>query len=118
MERLQLGPLQGLRLSDEGEDGLRKDRALAVEAVWSQGRVAVCEEMGFDDGFESSFVRVGHRSGPRTNRALSARSISNGFMHLMPRPMQASGILILRADPDGTSWVTTVCLAEYAWATR
>jgi hypothetical protein len=48
-------------------------------------------------------------SGPRTNRALSRLSISNGVTHLMPRPMHASGILILRVDAEGTSWVTIVC---------
>jgi hypothetical protein len=51
----------------------------------------------------------GHTRGPRTNRARSRRSISNGVMHLIPRPMHASGILILRVDAEGTSCVTTVC---------
>ena len=63
------------------------------------------------DGFEGGFVRLCHGCAPRINRARSRRSISNGVMHLMPRPMQASGILILRVDAEGISCVTTVCPA-------
>src|SRR5207245_7996022 len=33
VQHLQLGPLLGLRVTDEGEDRLRKDRALAGETV-------------------------------------------------------------------------------------
>ena len=55
------------------------------------------------------FVCLRHSCRPRTNRARSRRSISNRVMHLIPRPMHASGILILRVDAEGTSCVTTVC---------
>jgi hypothetical protein len=54
----------------------------------------------------------------RTNRARSRRSISKGVMHLTPRPMHASGILIRRIEAEGTSWVTTVCPPACACATR
>ena len=40
---------------------------------------------------------------PRTNRAFSTRSISNGVTHLMPAPIQAFGILILLVDVEGIS---------------
>jgi hypothetical protein len=33
--------------------------------------------------------------------------MSKGLTHFTPRPMQASGILILLVDAEGTSWVTT-----------
>jgi hypothetical protein len=52
---------------------------------------------------------LAHGCDPRTNRALSCRSISNGVMHLTPRLMHASGILILFVDVEAISWVTTVC---------
>ena len=60
-------------------------------------------------GFEGTFIGLrAHEASPRTKRARSRRSISYGVMHFVPRPMQASGILILRVDADGTSCVTTV----------
>ncbi len=55
---------------------------------------------------------------PSTNLARSLRSISYGDMHLIPSPMHASGIFILRFDADGTSCVTTVWLSDNACATR
>ena len=55
---------------------------------------------------------------PSTKRARSRRSISNGVIHLMPRPMQASGILIFFVEGEAFSWVTTVCPWASAWATR
>src|ERR1019366_6738410 len=109
VQRLQLRPLLRLRLADEPEDDLGEDCPLAVEAVAVHRHVAVGKEMGFDDHFEGAFVRLGHSRAPKTNRARSRRSISNGVMHLMPRPMHASGILILSVDAEGTSCVTTVC---------
>ena len=66
-------------------------------------------EAGARRCLQGGFVYRGHTCGPRTNRARSRRSISNGVMHLIPRPMHASGILILRVDAEGTSCVTTVC---------
>jgi len=35
-------------------------RPLAVEAVPSHGDIAVCEEMGLDDGLEMDFAGVAH----------------------------------------------------------
>jgi hypothetical protein len=76
--------------------------------IWTVG--VVVGEAGFSTMvFEVGFVFVHHTRGPRTNRARSRRSISNGVMHLIPRPMHASGILILRVEAEGTSCVTTVC---------
>lgn len=45
---------------------------------------------------------------PRMKRARSVRNISKGVTHFTFTPMQASGILIRRVEPDETSWVTTV----------
>src|SRR3989344_2446440 len=56
-------------------------------------------------GFESFFGSLCHFFCPRMNRACSIRSIANGVMHLMPRPMQASGILIFLVEPEATSCV-------------
>ncbi len=61
---------------------------------------------------------LNHSRGSSTNRARSRLSISKGFMHLMPRPMQASGILIFLVEVAATSCVTTVCPWASAWATR
>jgi hypothetical protein len=94
--------------ADEGPHCLSKDRPLVVEAGSVNGYVAMGQKMGFNNGLEGGFVRLCHCCAPRINRARSRRSISNGVMHLMPRPMQASGILILRVDAEGTSCVTTV----------
>src|SRR6266545_8214714 len=88
------------------------------EAGPVHGDVAVGEEMSFDDGLEGGFTRWLHRWGPRINRARSSRSSSNGVMHLIPKPMQASGILILRVEAEGISCVTTMCFPACAWATR
>lgn len=109
--RVLVDPLLRLGRSNEGQHGLGKDRPLGVEAGSLHGNVAVRQKMSFDNGLEGGFVPLCHSCAPRINRARSRRSISNGVMHLMPRPMQASGILILRVDAEGTSCVTTVCPA-------
>lgn len=54
---------------------------------------------------------------PRMKRARSVRNISNGVTHFTFTPMHASGILIRRVEPDGTSWVTTVWPPACAWDT-
>ena len=56
VQRLQLGPLLRLRLADEGEHRLGKDRALAVEALAGDRHVAVLEQVRFDDGLEGSLI--------------------------------------------------------------
>jgi len=71
-----------------------------------------------DVAFQGPLVRLRHVCGPRTKRARSRRSISNGVMHLMPRPMQASGILILFVEVDAISWVTIVWPCASDWATK
>ena len=48
----------------------------------------------------------------------SILSISYGVTYLTPSPIQTSGILIFRLDPDALSWVTTVCCPARACATR
>ena len=110
MQRFQLGPLLRLGFADEGEDRLGEDRAFAVEALAGDPRIPVLKQVRLDDGLEGSFVRTVHGCCPKTNRARSRRSISYGVMHFTPRPMQASGILILRVEAEGISCVTTVCL--------
>ena len=81
---------------------------LPVEGVGRDRLIAVLKKAVFDDGFESGFVRAVHSCGPRINRARSRRNISNGVMHLICKPMHASGILILRVEAEGISCVTTV----------
>lgn len=51
---------------------------------------------------------LSHGRCPKMKRARSWRSISNGVIHLMPRPMQALGILIFFVEAEAISWVTTV----------
>jgi len=46
---------------------------------------------------------------PKIKRARSVRSISYGLMHLIPSPMQASGIFIFLVEVEATSCVTAVC---------
>ena len=46
---------------------------------------------------------------PRTNRAFSCRSISNGVMCCTRTPMHAFGILIALVEPAACSCVTTTC---------
>ncbi len=53
-----------------------------------------------------------------TNRAFSWRSIAKGVTCGIPRPMHASGILILFFEVDATSCVTTVCPRASACPTR
>jgi hypothetical protein len=55
---------------------------------------------------------------PRTHLARSTRSISKGFIQVIPRPMHAFGILIFFTELAGTSCVTTVYPAASACATR
>ena len=55
MQGLELGPFRGLRLADELEHDLRKDRALAVETLAGERNVAMGEKMLLDDGFEGQF---------------------------------------------------------------
>ena len=108
VQGFELGPFRRLGIPDEGQDGLGEDRALAVEGVGGDRLIAVLKKVGFYDGFESGFVRAVHSCGPRINRARSRRNISNGVMHLICKPMHASGILILRVEAEGISCVTTV----------
>ncbi len=63
-------------------------------------------------------LRGPHLRAPRTKRARSRRSISNGVMHLTPSAMHGSGILIFFVEVDAFSCVTTVCPWASAWATR
>ena len=46
VQRLQLGPLLRLRVADEGEHGLGKDRPLAVEALAGDADIAVLRADG------------------------------------------------------------------------
>src|SRR5215212_8759763 len=52
MQRLELRPFFRLRLTDEREHGVRKDRTLAIESLGGDADVTVSEEMRFDDSFE------------------------------------------------------------------
>ena len=69
---------------------------------------------------QAHFIRPRFPAGyrPRTNRAFSARSISNGVTHLMPAPIQAFGIFILLVEVEGISWLTTTCLCAIACPTK
>ena len=55
LEPFQPGPFHGLGLADEGEDGVGKDGAVAVESFAGNGNVAAPEQVRFDDGLESGF---------------------------------------------------------------
>ena len=55
VQRLQLAPVPRLGLADEGEDRVRENRTIAVEAVAGNGSVAVLEQMRFNDGLEGGF---------------------------------------------------------------
>ena len=63
VQDLQLGPLLGLGLADEGQDRSGKDRPLAVEALAGNGNVSVLKQMRFDDGFEGGFGSALHGAG-------------------------------------------------------
>ena len=63
VQDLQLGPLLGLGLADEGQNRLGENRALAVEALAGDGNVSVLEQMRFDDGFEGGFGSALHGTG-------------------------------------------------------
>ena len=61
VQRLQPGPLGGLRLADEAEDRLGKDRPRPVEAVPGDGHVAVRQQMCLDHGLESLLPSLLHQ---------------------------------------------------------
>src|SRR5437867_1724759 len=91
------------------------------EPIFGDGRCGLAPQScgllsELNKGKESLFFNA-HGCGPRTNRARSRRSIANGVMHLIPRPMQASGILIFFVEVEAISWVTRVCPWASAWAT-
>ena len=60
VQRLQLRPLPGLGLADEGEDRLGKDRTLPVETDSGDGHIAVRQKMRLDHGLESLFAGALH----------------------------------------------------------
>ena len=106
--KFQLGPLVWLGIEDKIEDGLGKDGAVAVKAVIGDGDIAVCQQVGLNDGLEGGFGGGVHDGVPSTNRACSRRSMSKVCTHSTPTPVQTSGILIFCRDCALFSSVTTV----------
>jgi len=66
VQGFKLCPFRRLSFADEGQDGVREDRALAVESAGVNRRIPVLEQMRLDDGLKGAFG-VARLSGHRLN---------------------------------------------------
>ena len=55
VKRLQPGPVSGLRVANERQHRVRKDRAFPIETISDDGDVPVRQKMSFDDSLEGGF---------------------------------------------------------------
>jgi hypothetical protein len=89
VQRLQLGPLLGLRLTDEGKHRLGKDRPFAVEALGRDPHVAILKQVRFDDSLE---CRFGMACVYGQNVHFSRRIMPRRLMQGKPRSLHTSGM--------------------------
>ena len=55
VKRLQLGPVFGLRITNERQHRVRKDRAFPIEAISGDRDVTIHQKMRLNGGFEGGF---------------------------------------------------------------
>ena len=106
---LQVDPLLRLSFAYKVKEHSGVEAPFLVEGVGSGLRVSTRRgQVVLDGHLKRLLVCLSHACRPKTNRARSRRSISNGVMHLMRRPMQTLGIFIFFVVLDAISWVTRV----------